>query len=117
MLTLIEFVSHVIIVWLPFYYWIKIAVLVGCMAPGEKNLSTMLYEQVIKPRLTKAEAVSHVGCCLTVPEVTASRPRGVTDGCPPPLPREFGKRCLGGTLGLSCASALTPRRSCALLEH
>jgi receptor expression-enhancing protein 5/6 len=70
-LTIVEFFTDFILVWLPFYYWIKTGLLIGCMIPHEHNLSVMIYHQFIKPHFKKLEVAAEAAGRATIGSVAA----------------------------------------------
>lgn len=52
---LLHVVADVILFWFPFYFEIKIALLVWCMYPVEHNGSMVIYHKVLRPMFLKHE--------------------------------------------------------------
>ncbi|KAJ8287324.1 hypothetical protein GJAV_G00050240 [Gymnothorax javanicus] len=51
-----EFFADIFLSWFPFYYMLKCAFLVWCMAPTPSNGSIMIYSRIIRPFFLKNEA-------------------------------------------------------------
>ncbi|XP_063066149.1 receptor expression-enhancing protein 5 [Engraulis encrasicolus] len=51
-----EFFADIFLFWFPFYYMLKCAFLVWCMAPTPSNGSVLIYNRVIRPIFLKNEA-------------------------------------------------------------
>ncbi|XP_069481606.1 receptor expression-enhancing protein 5 isoform X2 [Ambystoma mexicanum] len=54
--SIFEFFSDIFLSWFPFYYMLKCAFLVWCMAPSPANGAEKLYTKVIRPLFMKHEA-------------------------------------------------------------
>ncbi|XP_077146546.1 receptor expression-enhancing protein 5 [Ranitomeya variabilis] len=53
--SIIEFFSDIFLSWFPFYYIIKCAFLLWCMAPSPSNGAELLYKKIIRPFFLKHE--------------------------------------------------------------
>lgn len=53
--SIIEHFTDLILFWLPFYFEMKIALLIWCMYPSAHNGSMLCYKRVIRPFLLKHE--------------------------------------------------------------
>ncbi|XP_062410751.1 receptor expression-enhancing protein 5 [Sardina pilchardus] len=51
-----EFFADLFLFWFPFYYMLKCAFLVWCMAPTPSNGSILIYNRIIRPVFLKNEA-------------------------------------------------------------
>ncbi|KAG5834159.1 receptor expression-enhancing protein 5 [Anguilla rostrata] len=51
-----EFFADIFLSWFPFYYMIKCAFLVWCMAPTPSNGSVVIYNRIIRPIFLKHQA-------------------------------------------------------------
>eukprot|EP00039_Didymoeca_costata_P017947 m.331480 g.331480 ORF g.331480 m.331480 type:complete len:186 (+) comp16738_c0_seq1:100-657(+) len=57
---IVEFFADFIMFWMPFYQWIKIAVLLWCMSPGDKNGSKIIYEQLVKKYIQSKDTIDKI---------------------------------------------------------
>ncbi|GAB1611124.1 receptor expression-enhancing protein 5-like [Argonauta hians] len=54
--SLVEFFANLVLFWIPFYWFLKCAFMLWCMAPIPHNGSDMIYNKIIKVFFLKHEA-------------------------------------------------------------